>query len=274
MTWNTGKHLDNGNSFCLKMNNMRNGQSRLNQIISNIKTRIHFMSNMEFWNAVKRPPTSALKQIKGGRLRGMTDISPQWRYQVLTEQLGRCGEGWGFDIVKVWNEVHGNETLAFAEISLWLGNKDNRIPGIGGSKLVAVESSGPHISDEAYKMAVTDAISVAAKMAGVGADIYMGLFDGSKYKESKIEASHIGSDNASRIIKPSSGVWESLDELTREKLGREATTIEEYLEQGDSLSAARHLQELGLDTEQKIGIWTLFDSKQRSALTKAIAELT
>ena len=45
------------------------------------------MDNKEIWNKVARPPKTALKQIKGGRLSGMTDISPQWRYEVLTEQF-------------------------------------------------------------------------------------------------------------------------------------------------------------------------------------------
>ena len=47
--------------------------------------------------------------------------------------------------------------------------------------LVAQESSGLRASDEAYKMAITDALSVALKVLGVAADIYAGLWDGSKY---------------------------------------------------------------------------------------------
>ena len=38
-----------------------------------------------------------------------------------------------------------------------------------------------YMSDEAYKMAETDALSVAMKQIGVAADIYMGMFNGSKY---------------------------------------------------------------------------------------------
>ena len=32
-----------------------------------------------------------------------------------------------------------------------------------------------HLNDEAYKMALTDAISVACKQLGVGADVYLSL---------------------------------------------------------------------------------------------------
>ena len=141
------------------------------------------MNNLELWNKVKQPPPTALKQIKGGRLSGMTDISPQWRYLALTEEYGACGIGWNYEIVRLWQEKFDNgEVMAFAEIKLNAGESKN-IPGIGGSKLVTMESKGLHYSDEGYKMAVTDALGVAAKMLGFGADIYMGKWDGSKYKD-------------------------------------------------------------------------------------------
>ena len=47
------------------------------------------------------------------------------------------------------------------------------IPGTGGSKFVAAEKGNNlRASDECYKMALTDAISVACKALGFGADIY------------------------------------------------------------------------------------------------------
>nr|DAM81950.1 MAG TPA: PROTEIN/RNA Complex, archaeal, ribosomal, 50S, protein.0A [Caudoviricetes sp.] len=44
----------------------------------------------------------------------------------------------------------------------------------------ANERNGPNCSDECYKMATTDALSVAAKALGVGADIYWQA-DSTKY---------------------------------------------------------------------------------------------
>lgn len=138
------------------------------------------MDNMELWNKVKQPPKEALKTIGGGRLKGMTDISPQWRYEALTKEFGPCGTGWWYEIKRTWNEIYTNEVTANAEISLYIG-ENKPIPGIGGSKISTTESKGVYVSDEAYKMAVTDAISVAAKVLGFGADIYAGKWDGSKY---------------------------------------------------------------------------------------------
>jgi hypothetical protein len=138
---------------------------------------------MEIWNKLKRPPKEALKLIQGGRLKGMSDISPQWRYQVMTETFGPVGKNWWYEIVRTWTESTADGQIsAFVEIKLFI--EDMRpIPGIGGSMLYAKEKNGLYHSDECYKMALTDALGVALKLLGVAADIYAGLWDGSRYKE-------------------------------------------------------------------------------------------
>ena len=139
------------------------------------------MGNMELWNEVKQPPSWALKPIQAGRLKGKTDVNPQWRYQVMTEQFGMAGAGWSYGIKKLWTEsANDGQMFAFAEVELWTKDAEKPIPGIGGSMLITKEQSGLHASDEGYKMAVTDALSVAMKMLGVGADVYAGLSE-SKY---------------------------------------------------------------------------------------------
>lgn len=147
--------------------------------------------NMRIWDAVKRPPPEALKTINGGRLSGMTDVKPQWRYQAVTELFGPCGIGWKFEIVRLWTEPGSDgQVLAFAHINLFIPGNENKwavpIPGIGGSMLITKESKGLHNSDEAFKMAITDALSTAMKMLGVAADIYSGMWDGGKYKDAPI----------------------------------------------------------------------------------------
>ena len=145
--------------------------------------------NLKIWNELKTPPPEALKPIKGGRLKGFTDISPQWRYKALTEQFGPCGIGWKYEITKMWIESGDNDQrVAFATISFYYKNGEGwseAIPGIGGSFLTENETKGPYTSDEAYKMAVTDALGVAVKMIGVGSDVYMGNMDGSKSRSAE-----------------------------------------------------------------------------------------
>jgi len=132
--------------------------------------------NLELYNKVRSVPESAQKPITGGRLKGKTDINPMWRIKVLTEMFGMCGIGWKTEIIKQWTESHSNgEVAAFVNINLYVkvnGEWSEPIPGTGGSMFVANEKTGLHISDECYKMAYTDAVSVACKALGVGADIY------------------------------------------------------------------------------------------------------
>ena len=46
------------------------------------------------------------------------------------------------------------------------------ISGVGGAMFVEQQKGGAYVSDECYKMATTDAISVACKQLGIGADVY------------------------------------------------------------------------------------------------------
>lgn len=154
-------------------------------------------NNLAVWERLSRPPKEALKPIMAGRLKGKTDINPQWRYKAMTEAFGPCGVGWKYEIERLWTEPGTDgQVFAFAKINLYIvsGGKDywsNAIPGVGGSMLVEKESRGLHSSDEAFKMAVTDALSVAMKMLGVAAEIYLGNWDGSKYINSPADEERI-----------------------------------------------------------------------------------
>lgn len=114
-------------------------------------------------------------------MRGMTDISPMWRIRALTEVFGPSGIGWKTEIMDMQTApgVDG-EMMCFIIINLYYKeNADSPdsiwsepIPGIGGSFLVASESKGLRADDEAWKKAYTDAISVACKALGIGANVY------------------------------------------------------------------------------------------------------
>jgi hypothetical protein len=133
-------------------------------------------TNLSLYNKVREVPKEAQKSIGGGRLKGMTDINPMWRIKTLTENFGLCGVGWKTIIVNKWiDKGEKNESVANVEINLFVkveGEWSEAIVGIGGSMFVASEKLGMFTSDEAYKMAYTDAISVACKALGFGADIY------------------------------------------------------------------------------------------------------
>lgn len=134
------------------------------------------MENLELYEGFRAVPQEAKREIKAGRLKGMTDINPMWRIKALTGRYGPCGVGWKYTIVSQWLEPGADGVVsAFCNIVLqykWNGEWSEPIPGTGGSAYVAKERSGLYTSDECYKQALTDAISVAAKALGIGADVY------------------------------------------------------------------------------------------------------
>ena len=145
------------------------------------------MGDMELYEKVRSVPTDAQRTIKGGRLNGKTDINPMWRIKTLTQHFGVCGIGWYYEITKQWLEPgNGGEIAAFCNINLYIKQQDGEwsrpIVGTGGSAFVASEQKGLYTSDECFKMALTDAISVACKALGFGADIYWDK-DTTKYNQ-------------------------------------------------------------------------------------------
>jgi len=177
----------------------------------------------ERWDAVKAPPAAALKKITGGRLQGMTDIKPQWRYSVMTETYGLCGIGWKYEIVskEIYDGSEGQK-VAVVDINLYIKSEDvwsDAIPGTGGSMLIAKEKSGPYTSDECFKMAMTDALSVAMAKIGVASDIYMGLWDGSKYSTTPKKEPIKTAEDAEVVVTKidlEKQLWTAMGDMTKE----------------------------------------------------------
>jgi hypothetical protein len=143
------------------------------------------VNTKELYDKVSSVPEEYTKKITGGRLAGMTDIKPQWRIQVMTETYGLCGIGWKVANVSFsYKQGCDDQVVVSCQLDLFVkvnGEWSEAIHGVGGNMLTTKERSGLYTSDEAEKMAYTDALSVAMKMIGVGADIYMGKGNRSKY---------------------------------------------------------------------------------------------
>lgn len=151
-------------------------------------------NNLVVYKQLEKVPQEAQKKITGGRLNGMTDIKPMWRIEKLTEVFGPVGIGWYTDTInKELIDGANGEKIAVVDIKLHvnyripLGLDDDLwgvgIEGSGGSSFIAREKSGLYTNDECFKMAYTDALSVACKSLGMGADVYWG---DSKYSTNEI----------------------------------------------------------------------------------------
>ena len=140
--------------------------------------------NLSIYERMRSVPSEAKKAIEAGRLKGKSDINPMWRIKKLTEVFGPAGFGWYTEIVRTWTEAsESGEMAVFVDINLFVkkdGEWSRPIFGNGGNRLIANEKKYengqyvlvPYLDDDAYKKAYTDAISVAAKALGIGADVY------------------------------------------------------------------------------------------------------
>lgn len=140
------------------------------------------MEPLGIYNELKSVPQDALREIKAGRLKGKSDISPQWRLEKMTEVFGPIGFGWSYRVTRA-EMIHNEqtkETACFVDVELTViieGKTSLPIFGTGGSMFAVQETSKMYCSDECYKMALTDALSVAMKQLGMASDVYRGLSD-------------------------------------------------------------------------------------------------
>lgn len=143
-------------------------------------------TNLRFYEKSRAVPQEAQKSIGGGRLKGMTDISPMWRIKKLTELFGPAGIGWVFKVLDQRMITGAQDQIAvFVDVELRYKDGDawsEPVYGTGGSMFVTKEANGLYTDDEAYKKAYTDAQSVACKALGIGADVYWQK-DATKYTE-------------------------------------------------------------------------------------------
>lgn len=161
-------------------------------------------TNLELYNVFRVVPENAKKKIEAGRLKGMTDINPMFRIKSLTEQFGICGFGWYYEITKQWLEQGADGVIsAFVNINLYIkynGEWSKPICGTGGSTFIAKETKGLYTDDEAYKKALTDAISIACKNLGMCADVYYDK-DAKKFgtKYDKIDSNEDSNNNENKL---------------------------------------------------------------------------
>lgn len=140
------------------------------------------MSNTELWDKLGRTDPAHTKAFsRAGGFKG-TAIKPMWAYRRMTEEFGACGVGWGVNEPSFQVVPSEGEILVYCTASIWHGQRDQVVFGVGGDKVATKRQSGQTFcDDEAFKKSFTDAITNALKLIGVGADVHMGRFDDVKY---------------------------------------------------------------------------------------------
>ena len=190
------------------------------------------MNNLDIYEASRAVPKEAQKSFNNGRFSG-TDINPMWRIKKLTELFGACGLGWYYEIISERAEQHGNVTIAVVDLNLYIkvdGEWSKPIYGTGGNTIVTAKGA---VSDEGYKMALTDALSVACKALGIGADIYFDK-DKTKYTSTTAHSPAVAKSATAQTAEPPT-----------ESLRKRLVKITDTLAKGDKQNMA-----------QAINIWS------------------
>jgi len=140
------------------------------------------LDNLNLWNAVSKTDPSATKHV--GQRGGFTAIDAYSQIKAATEQFGPVGQGWGWEVKEVWFPTNGTVVV---QIFLW---HQEKFPNSEAGRAVGFDvfgqkkldtSKGP--DEDAFKKALTDAITKGLSYLGFNADVFMGKFDDNKYVE-------------------------------------------------------------------------------------------
>lgn len=155
----------------------------INTQVENVSERAP-VDNLALWNVLSRTNPAHTKPFTKSGFNG-TQIDPVGRMLMMTEVFGPIGKGWGYEQL----EHIITEGMVFICVRCWwkdpeTGDKCWTGPQWGGDVLFKTRKNGPAVpNDEAFKMAMTDAVGKALVPLGVAADIYLGQFDDSKYRQ-------------------------------------------------------------------------------------------
>lgn len=131
------------------------------------------------WDSFKHTDPKFTKSFnKFGK--DLTTTDPMYQVMKMTDQFGPVGEGWTYNV-----EYTYTEKAVFAELKIgWREdtNKDFNWYGPVSAVNPLYNTKGT-LDDEAPKKAMTDAMTKAMSHLGMAADVFLGLFDSSKYVE-------------------------------------------------------------------------------------------
>jgi uncharacterized short protein YbdD (DUF466 family) len=140
--------------------------------------------NLALWRLNETTDPGHTKPVKLGR--SMTAIDAYYQIKRATETFGPVGVGWGWELaeeVLEVNQVQGITAFAKCKVSLWFMDPATgehcKGPVVIGMNQLFSKAGIP--DDEAFKKATTDGITKALSYLGFSADIFMGLYDDSKY---------------------------------------------------------------------------------------------
>ena len=139
-------------------------------------------TNMDIWKTLGRTNPKYTKPFQKFGGKTLTTIDPMYQIMMMTDTFGPVGVGWSY---------HENYTYTdkcvFAEVTIrYCVRKGDSNPWYKYGPVSSVQAlykKNGGLDDEAPKKAMTDAMTKAFSHLGMSADVFLGLFDSSKYIE-------------------------------------------------------------------------------------------
>jgi hypothetical protein len=134
-------------------------------------------NSMKLWNCLAKTDPNYTKEINLGAMK-FTAVDAHYQIQRMTEVFGPIGKGWK------WTAEHEIDNgLYFASITVhWKDDEGWYSYGPITSCYSLTKGNGK-VDDEAPKKCTTDALTKALSHLGLSADVFLGMFDNSKYVE-------------------------------------------------------------------------------------------
>ncbi len=151
-------------------------------------------THLDLWNKVSKTNPKYTRQVKYGA-RSFTTINAQYQVMVMTEQFGAIGEGWGVKDERFTVKVEG--LLSYQAI-LWYKSGTNLCEYAINSSIAT--HNGSRLDDECYKKVTTDALTKGLSKLGIGADVFLGMYDDNRYVAQMEKEYAPKNQKASRIL--------------------------------------------------------------------------
>ena len=141
-------------------------------------------ANLTIWSQVQETDPRFTKPVSYGK-RHYTDITPHYCIKRATELFGPCGTGWGFDVK--YEMIHAVDEIPIAiasHVTVWFEHKTQSfgpIVGIRNLEPGMTDAKFRVIDEDAFKSATTDALTKALSYIGIGADVFLGMYDNPQY---------------------------------------------------------------------------------------------
>jgi hypothetical protein len=149
--------------------------------------------NLALWRQNETTDPAHTKPVRIGK--DMTAIDTYYQIKRATETFGPIGVGWGWNLEEAVVEGTGKTgagvAVAKCKVTVWYVPPDRALspdgdiekrcylgPVIACNKLI--DDKG-YVDDEAFKKATSDGITKSLSYLGFSADIFMGLYDDTKY---------------------------------------------------------------------------------------------